>query len=490
VSNELRRLRKELERGESGAEIRPGVEKLASIAVLPFVNRSASEDDEYFSDGLADELLNTLAKIRGLRVAARTSAFHFKGKDTTISEVGRALNVAAVLEGSVRKSGNRVRIAVQLVTVADGYQLWSETYDRIVDDIFAVQDDIAQSVVKELRTTLLGEERAAVLRRHTDNADAFQRYLRGRHHWYMMTPDRIAMSRSFFEQAIALDPGYALAYCGLADAYGFASAMGMLPPDEGWPKAEAAARMALKLDENLGEAYNPLAAIQWMYYRDWAGAEPLLLRGIELNPQFAEIHVLYAFYLAASGRFDESIAEARRGLELDPLSLRHSRYLGNWFYYARRYEDAVAQYHSALELDPNSALVYEDLGNVLERMGRFAEAIAAWRRAMLLDGDEELATIMEDANTRDGFPAALRAVNARRLKRLNVRSAAGEHVSAIEFARAQVRLADDDQAFAWLEKACEERTAAPLFLKSDPFYDRLRTDPRFPELLRRVGLPT
>jgi TolB-like protein/Flp pilus assembly protein TadD len=460
-----------------------------SIAVLPFANMSADPENEYFCDGLAEDILNALAKVEGLKVAARTSAFSFKGRETNVGEVGRTLNVSSVLEGGVRKSGDRVRVTVQLVSAADGYHLWSERYDRRLEDIFDVQDEITLAVVGALKVKLLGGEKAAVLKRHTDNTEAHRLYLKGRYFWYRGAPEDFGRSRDYFLRAIDLDPSYALAYAGLADAYGFPAATGLARPAEGWPKAEAAALKARELDDTAAEVYNPLAALRMIYYRDWAGAEQEFARAFELNSNFAEIHNLHSVYLVAVGRLDEAIAEGRRSLEIDPLSLVFNKYLGDWLYYARRYEEAVVQYRAALELAPDSAWVREPVGNALEQQGLYGEAVAEWQRAAVLAGDDELANAWGRSYAESGFTGAVRAVTLKRLERLDARADGGGYVPAIEYARAYVRLGDVEQAFRRLSEAGEERNIFPLMFDSDPFYDPIRSDPRFADLVRRVGLP-
>ncbi|HLL77203.1 MAG TPA: tetratricopeptide repeat protein [Pyrinomonadaceae bacterium] len=460
-----------------------------SIAVLPFANMSSDAENEYFCDGLAEDILNALAKVEGLKVAARTSAFSFKGRETNVGEVGRTLNVNSVLEGGVRKSGDRVRVTVQLISAADGYHLWSERYDRRLEDIFDVQDEITLAVVDALKVRLLGDKKAAVLKRHTGNSEAHQLYLKGRYFWYRGAPEDFVRSRDYFLRAVELDPAYALAYAGLADAYGFPAATGLARPDEGWPKAEAAALKARELDDGIAEVYNPLAAQRFIYHRDWAGAEREFSRAFELNANFAEIHNLRSVYLVVVGRLEEAIAEGRRSLELDPLSVISSKFLGDWLYYARRYDEAVGQYRAALELAPDNAWVHEALGDVLEQQGVYEGAVAEWRSAMMLAGDEELAVILSRAHSESGFTAAARAVARERLKRLDEVSQGGGYAPAVGFARAYLRLGDKEQAFRWLERACEERNLFPLLINSDPFYDGLRSDPCFAALVRKVGLP-
>ena len=475
------------------AEVRAGAGTAAAppdktVAVLPFANTSADPENEYFCDGLAEELLSALAKVEGLKVVARTSAFSFKGKNDNVGEIGRALGVGAVLEGSVRRSGNHLRINVQLINVSDGYQIWAERYDREMKDIFDVQDEITLAVVEALRVKLLGEERAALLKRHTDNTEAYQLYLKGRYLWFKTAPEEFRKSRNYFERAVEADPSYALGYSGLAYFYGFASSWGMMPPEEGWPKMEAAITKAQRLDDTLAELHNGLAALEWVYRRDWKAAEREFKRAIELDAKFASVHSHYSIFLTVTGRADEAIAESRLALELDPLSLRFSRFLGNWLYYARRYDDAIKQYREALELEPNDAPLREELGDAYERKGMADEAVAEWRRAMTFAGDDALAGILDGAYAEDGIDGAVRAVARERLQRLKRRREAGEYVPHIFFVRASLRLGDKEQALRWLGEAVEERNAFPLMINSDPFYDDLRSDPRFLDSVRKAGL--
>jgi tetratricopeptide (TPR) repeat protein len=297
-------------------------------------------------------------------------------------------------------------------------------------------------------------------------------------------------SRDYYLRAIELDPGYALGHQGLGEYYGFASAMGFMRPDEGWPKAEAAMAKALALDETLPEVHNGLAALKMFYYRDWQAAEAEVARAVELDPNFPEIHALHSFYLAATGQFDQAIAECKRALKIDPLSPRYHLTLGWWLYLSRAYDEAVEELHQAFELDPTNPAAQELLGEVYALKGLHDEAVVAWKKAMTITGDHELASIMEEAHRRDGFPGAARAVASKRLERLADRKGRGEYVSAIEFARAYTQLGDRDQALAWLERASEERTSLALLIGVNPAFDELREDPRFQEIVGRLGLPS
>jgi TolB-like protein/Tfp pilus assembly protein PilF len=469
--------------GAEAAARRDGVAG-PSIAVLPFANLSADPANEYFCDGLAEELINTLSKVEQVRVVARTSAFSFKGKQADVREIGQKLNVSAVLEGSVRKSGNRLRIAAQLIDAANGYHLWSARYDREMEmnDIFEVQDEITLAVVDALKVKLLGEERLAVLKHHTENTEAYLLYLKGLYHRWKTAPEEFKRSRNYFQRAVDSDPGFALGYFGLNSFYGYGSAWGMLSPNENWPKAKAALEKALDLDPLLPEAHLSLSAYALVCERDLSGAEREIKRVIRWSPNLAEIHHLYSFYLITAGRFDEAIEESKRALECDPLSITYSRFEGLCFYFARRYDDAIARYQEALELDSNNMLVHESLGDAYEMKGSHHEAIASWQQALTLAGNYELAGIIERTFCESGFAAALRGVAQKRLEQMDKKAQGAEYVPAIDRARAYLRLGDRDQTFHWLEKACDERNVFPLLMSSDPFYDGLRGEARFEQL--------
>ena len=351
-----------------------------------------------------------------------------------------------------------------------------------------MQDEIALAVVDALKLKLLGKEKAAVLKRATDNVEAYQLLLKGRYHWYKQMPDSVRKSRDYFQQAIELDPAFAPGYAGLSEYYGLSAALGMMPGAEGWPLAEAAMMKAQELDNSLPEIHNGLAAIRMFYYRDWQGAEREIKRTIELNPKFAEVHCLHSYCLVAMGRLDDAIAEVRRACELDPLSTTYNRYLGKTFYYARQYDEAIAGFQQAIDLDANNAPVHEDLGQVFHQTGYHRQAIAEYQKALELVGDVEGAATLGSVYARDGFDRAIRMAAERELEQLKVKLDQGEYVPAIRLAHAYTTLDQTEDALAWLEKACEERNAFPLFIHVDPFYDRLRSDARFTDLLERFSL--
>jgi Tfp pilus assembly protein PilF len=347
-----------------------------------------------------------------------------------------------------------------------------------------VQDEISREISSRLKLRLAGEEQKRLTRRYTENAEAYKLYLKGSYYW--SRPGEVRKSRDYFQQAVDLDPSYALGYVGLAQFYGFMSAQGLMPPKEGWPKSEAAARKALEIDETLAEVHNALAAIRMFYYRDWAGAQREFKRGLELNPNYPEIHNNYSGYLAQMGQLSEAVREGRRALELDPLSPRFSQALARRLYFARQYDQAIEQFGKALELDSNDARAHDWFAHVYEQKGMQKEAIAEWRAAMRVAHDEELANILDRAYSESGFDGAIRAVWQRKLERLQQR-AAREYVLPMDFVRAYFRLGQTEQAIMWLERACEEPTVDVLVVKIDPFFDSLHLHPRFGEIVRCLG---
>jgi TolB-like protein/Flp pilus assembly protein TadD len=454
-----------------------------SIAVLPFVNMSADHENEYFCDGLAEELLSALAKIDDLKVAARTSAFSFKGKNTNISEIGNALNVKTVLEGSVRKSGNRLRITAQLVNAANGYHLWSERYDREMQDIFDVQDEITVAVVEALKVKLLGEEQATILKRYTRNTEAHEFYLRGLSFFGRFTPDGFHKASESFKRAIEIDARYASAYAGLADAYTELSFFSFAP-SEWMPKAREAARKALELDDALGEAHNSLAIIKMYYDWDYSGAEHEFRRALALKPGSALGHMWYGWYLGLMGRFEESFKELRRAQDLDPLADQINSGVGIILYWSGQPERAIEQFRKVLELNPNYYLALIFLAEIYEQKGDLVSAIAIMEKLEQAANDPlSLATV--------GFVHAKCGDRNKALKILNEleKRSNQQYVPALNFAQVYVGLDDNEQALAWLDKACSERSVWMTFLKADPKFDPLRSDPRFQDILKRVGLP-
>jgi TolB-like protein len=451
-----------------------------SIAVLPFVDMSQNKDQEYFSDGLTEELIGLLTRVPELRVPARTSCFYFKSKQATISDIARALNVAHVLEGSVRKAGNTIRIAVQLIRVDTGYHLWSQTYDRTLDDIFKVQDEIAGSVVRSLCDALLSATlptRSAAL-----NSEAYQLYLRGHFHWNRRSPEEFRKAIAFFQQAIAVEPDYALAFTGLANCYSLLPIYDRLSrATETMPQARTAILKALAIDDDLAEAHASLGLILALFDFEWVAAERQYQRAIELSPNSPVPHQWYGELLVNTGRLDAGLAEGRRAVDLDPLSQVANLALGIQLNSARRYDEAIAQLQKTLTLGRNFADTNYFLFEAYANRGLHQEAVAAYARQKQLDGEPatEVAAFKE-VFARESWPGFLQ---------LRIRSMEAQgQPDCDEIASFYARVGDLDRAFTWLEKSYAGRSARLTHLKVDARYDNLRADPRFADMLRRVGL--
>ena len=456
-----------------------------SVAVLPFEDLSPHKDQEFFCDGLADELINRLTRIENLKVPARTSAFSFKGKESDIQEIGKQLNVEMVLEGSLRKAGTKLRITVQLVDVSDGYPIWSERYERDEQDIFVLQDEISLAIVDNLKLKLLSEERVELIKRHTDNLEAYNLYLKGRYHWNKRTKEGIIKSIEYLKQVIEIDPTYSLAYSGLADSYIVFGEWSFFPPKEVFPKAKTVALRALEINKELAEAHTALAAIKRDYEWDWSGAEIEYRRAIELNPNYATAHQWYAEYLTIMGRFDEAIKEIKRAQELDPLSLIITSIAGGIVYYnARMYDKGVEQCLKVLDLDSEYAPAHLYLGWNYKQKEMYEESIAELEKARELskarpfsEGDLAHAYALADQESKSQL--ILQDLKKRADK---------EFVNPFTIAIIYIGLGDRTKAFEWLDKAYDNRSYKLLFLKVDPIFDRLRSDPRFKALLKKMNL--
>ena len=456
-----------------------------SIAVLPFVNVGADPDMEYLSDGITESLINSLSGLPNLRVMSRTSVFRYKGRETDVETIGRELKVKAVLTGRIVQRGDDLAISVELVNARDNSHIWGEQYNRKFSDILAVQGEIARDISEKLQVRLTGEERQRLTQRYTENAEAYQLYLKGRYHLNRLTDDGFMKGRDYFQQAIDRDPNYALAYVGLADAYNMLSGFNVLSPKDSYPRARAAAMKALELDDKLAEAHTSLGTIKHFYDWDWSGAEREFKRAIEINPRYSDAHQMYSYYLSAMGRFDEALAEMGRAQELDPLSLAKIAGIGEIFYYQRQYDRAIEQYRRALEMDPNSGFAHWALGNVYVQKGVYEEAIAEYQKSIPLSGDSP------------DEPASLGYAYALSGKRREAQAVIDElqerskrrYISPTVIAFIYAGLGEKDQAFALLDKAHSERDGILVLLKVEPMFNSLRSDPRFADLIGRVGLP-
>lgn len=455
-----------------------------SVAVLPFVNMSADADNEYFCDGLAEELMNALAKIDDLKVAARTAAFSFRGKNVPMAEIGRTLNVNSILEGSVRKSGSRVRITVQLINASDGFHLWSERYDRDMQDIFEIQDEITLAVVDALKVKLLGEEKTAVLRRYTENTEAYQLYLRGKFFWNKRTAYDLRQAADFFNQAIEKDPNYGLAFSGLAETYVLFGSHDVAPADDSMPLAKAAALRALEIDDSLAEAHSALGYYLTLYEFDLDRSEKEFRRAIELKPNYATAHQWFAANLTVVKRFEESIAELRLAEELDPLSPDIGTDLGATFVFARKYDEAIAQFKRTLVRDPNFSRAYSYLGWAYGSKGMYAEAIAQARTALELNNSFFI----------KGYLALWLARSGEREEALKIlaeleKAASEGYVRPSTLAVVYIGIGDKEKALNELEKEVSSRSFNAIYLAVLPDVDDLRTEPRFRAMLKQMNLP-
>ncbi len=458
------------------------------IAVLPFENLSHDPDNAYFADGIQEEMLTRLASIADLKVISRTSTQRYQSKPRNLREIAKQLGVAHILEGSVQKAADQVRVNVQLINAQTDSQLWADTYDRKLTDLFAVETEIATKIADTLQAKLTSSEKQAIAARPTENSEAHELYLRGRFYWNKGLGPEFDKSRQYYQQAVELDPNYALAYVGLADFYGFAFAVGLLPPEEKWAKMEEyMANKALELDPTLGEAYNPLAAAKLYYYRDWATAERDFRRGLELSPNFAEMHAHYAVCLALFSRNQEAFAEMQRALNPDPLSPRFGFWLGWLHFFTRQYDAALKQFGKTLELDSNLPILHEYLGYTYEKKQMHKEAIAEWSKGLRLIGADEDASLLERTYTESGFDAALRALAQKRLETFKEKTGRGEYVPSHEYVVAYMRLDDKEQAFAWLAKAFAERNRFAFEIRVNPIFDSLRSDPRFEKIVTSLA---
>mgnify|MGYP001248758343 CR=1 FL=1 len=461
-----------------------GPPMVASAAVLPFANMSPNKDQEYFSDGLTEELITALSQVPGLRVAARTSSFQFKGMSADVREIGRKLDVGAVLEGSVRTSGDRLRVTAQLVSAKDGYQLWSASYDRSLSDVFAVQEDIARAIVSALRVRLGTRADSSLAARPTRDLVAYDLYLQGRFAWNQRSEATLPQAVRYFEQATARDSGFARAYAGLADAYILLPPYASVSPALAWPKAKAAAERALALDSTLAEAYNSLAYGTMLYEWDWPRVDALFKRAIAEDPQYANAHHWYGDFLTGRERYDEALQEMRRAAELDPLSRVIGSELGWVLHTMHRDDEAIAQLERVLQLDPNFAHTYMELGFAQIGKGQYQKAVITLRRALELGGGyAHVPAALAAAYAASGNQKAAIAV----LHDLEQRSA-HQYVTPFAFAIVYTALGQRMEAFRWLQKGIDERD---IFLPenfNDPLLDPLRCDPRYPELVRRMGL--
>jgi serine/threonine-protein kinase len=469
---------------ESGRGAAPGVAEplhIPSLAVLPFANMSADKENEYFSDGLAEDIIDALTQVPGLRVMARTSAFAFRGKAQDVREIGARLNVEHILEGSVRKAGNRIRVTAQLVKASDGYHLWSQRFDREMTDVFAVQDEISQAIVGKLRVRLAADRR--LVKRHTENVEAYNLYLKARYQFWRFTPEGLAKGKEYYEQAIASDPDYALAWNGLAGFYNVLGMSGQVPPGAANAQAEQAARKALELDDCLAEAHAVMGALRASEF-DWKAAEREFSRAVALDPRSGDVLRWYEhYYLGPMKRLDDSVAAYLRAVETDPLSPSLQAQLGYSYCLKRDWNRAIEQCRTALDLDPQ-CWAYMLLGSCYFHVGQHDDAIRAMETLPQIMGRSSFAL----ANLGWVYGSAGRAAEARRLLEELEEGAQKGYVPSWSFAVIYQGLGEMDKAFDWFEKAVDEHEPLMLQFNVHPNYDPMRTHPRYPALLRKMNL--
>jgi eukaryotic-like serine/threonine-protein kinase len=456
-----------------------------SVAVLPFDNSAANLDTEYLSDGITESIINSLSQLSQLRVMARSTVFAYKGHKVDPRKIGTDLNVRAVVTGKILQRGETLIIAAELVNARDGSQLWGKQYNRNLSDIFTVQEEIAREISESLRLRLSGKQKERLSRRYTENSEAYQLYLKGRYFWNKRSVESLTKGVEYFRQAVEKDPNYAPAYAGLADSYIILGNYRCLSPEEAHTRARDAAANALEIDEELAEAHAALAHVRQRYDWDWPGAEREFKRAVDLNPSYAPAHQWYAIYLSSVGRHDEAIDEIKLAQRLDPLSLIINSGAGWIFYMARRQDQAIEQCLRTLDLDPNFVSARVCLGQSYVQKGMYKEAIAELQKARLLAENPIVTSVLGYAYAASGQREEARKA----LDDSNGLSKWRRYTSSYDRAIVYAGLGDRDKAFELLQRAYEDRDSYMIWLKVEPILDKLRSDPRFADLERRVGIP-
>jgi adenylate cyclase len=435
-----------------------------SIAVLPFVDMSPEKDQDYFCDGMAEEIINALAHNENLKVIARTSAFAFKNKDEDIREIGKKLGVETLLEGSIRKAGNRIRITAQLIKVDDGSHLWSDRYDRDMKDVFAIQDEISLAILDNLKVKLLGEKKTMIKKLHSENLKAYNLYLKGTYYWQMLTAEGYRKAAECFEQALEKDPNYALAYIGLGYVIGLSTAWGNFPPYRAYPQMNEYINKALEIDSTLAEAYSGLGVVNAFYSWNWKEAEQNYKHAIQINPNSSQIHMDYSWFLVLTGRHEEAISEAKRAQELDPLSVFINTYTGVVFEYAGQVDRAIEEYRMVLKINQNYFLPHYHIGGAYSKKGMVKESIAEYEKAVDLS---------------DGTPLAIAALvctyyqigkidQAEKLFDSLKKRSETEYVPATSFYLIHRVRGEEVIALEWLKRACDEHDTFLLWFRANP----------------------
>jgi len=457
-------------------------EALSSIAVLPFVNSSGDPNSEYLSDGITEQIINSLSRVTDLRVLPRSSVFYYKGKNRDPIALGRELGLRSVLSGRLLIREKSLNVQAELIDVQKGSQLWGDQYTRGLADVEAIQEEIAKAVTGALRVRLTSGEKAGLSQRGTLSSEAYELYLKGRFHWNKRGQEGYRKAIEYFNEAIQRDPNYALAYSGLADSYSLLGDWGYLSAKEAYPKAKEAALRALSLDESLPEAHTSLAFITEEFDWDWSAAEKEFKRAIELNPSYDLAHHMYAYYLMQVNRTADAIAEITLAQQKDPLSLPVNRSVGQILYYARRYDQSIEQLHKTLEMDKNFYPVHFNLYDVLRQEGLYEKAVEEYLEGMTAGGDKiERISALKDAYAKAGWRGFCRMNLGLLFAQMK-----NEYVPPYFIAEQYAYLGDRDSAFVWIQKSYEEREEInPV----NPQWDPIRSDPRFQALLRHMNLP-
>jgi TolB-like protein/tetratricopeptide (TPR) repeat protein/DNA-binding winged helix-turn-helix (wHTH) protein len=457
--------------------------RMSSLLVLPLKSLSGDPEQGYFADGMTDALIARLAEVSALRVISQTSSLLYKGTDKSLSQIARELNVDGIVEGSVLRSGDRIRINVQLVQADGEKRIWGQTYEQHVRDVLAMQSEVTRAIVDEIRVKLTPGEEARIAHLRQSNPEAYVAYAKGRFFWNKRTEEGLRKAVEFFEQAIDVDPGYALAYVGLADSWVPRAWYAYMPAKEAFPQAMKAVTRALELDPGLAEAHTTLAFLNLYYEWDWAAADREFRRAIELNPNYANAHHWYGEYLSLVGRHEAAIREAQRARELDPLSSIINTWVGSRYYFARKYDIAIDQYRNVVELDPRFVPAHLALGQAYEQTKMFREAIGELERAVDLSGGSPVYV----ASLAHAYGVTGRRSDSLRLIDELKKQASRRYVASFDMAIAWLGRGDEERALASLQKALEERSPRLLFLEVEPRFDPLRSDARFQALIKRVG---
>jgi TolB-like protein/Flp pilus assembly protein TadD/tRNA A-37 threonylcarbamoyl transferase component Bud32 len=463
-----------------------GGKAIDSVAIMPFTNVGADPNTEYLSDGITESLISNLSRLANLKVMSHSSVFRYKGREIDPQAVGRDLKVRAVLTGRVVQRGDGLSISLELVDAQDNRQLWGEQYNRRLADVLQLQTEISREVSEKLRLKLTGEDQKRLAKPYTENTEAYQFYLKGRFYWSKFSEEGLKKAIEYFNQAIEADPNYALAYTGLANAYNVQGATGIAPPRDVWPKAKSALEKALAIDDTLAAAHSASGGMKLLFDWDWPGAERELTRAIQLNPNLADAHNLYGYYFQVIGRLDEATSEIKRAQELEPLSTEIGVDLASAYYYMRHYDAAIEQYRKTSELDPSlSPPPLFLLGQAIERKGMYDQAIAECQKALRIHAhDPAIVSVL-------GYVYAVSGRKSEAQKLLNelMDSWKQRYFSPIDVALVYTGLGDKDQAFAWLDRAYEARDGQLIWINVEPELDSLRSDARFTDLLRRIGIP-